>query len=111
MIPTNTITNWYGLSDPAVVGEIGSAIRRMRLQANLTQQDLASKAGIDRLTLGKFENGSSSNMLTFIQILRALGQLEALSAFEDQPVTSPLQAARLQGKPRQRASGKRSTSA
>jgi transcriptional regulator with XRE-family HTH domain len=103
----SNITNWYSLSDQGVVREIGAALRRMRLRQNLTQLDLAERAGIDRLTLGKFENGQPVSLLTFIQILRALGQLETLSDFEEQPVTSPLQAARLQGKPRRRASGKR----
>jgi transcriptional regulator with XRE-family HTH domain len=101
------IKSWYALSDPDIVREIGMAIRRMRLQRNMTQQDLAARAGIDRLTVGKLENGNSTSLLTLIQILRTLEQLEKLSGFEDQPVISPLQAARLQGNPRRRASGRR----
>jgi transcriptional regulator with XRE-family HTH domain len=109
MSDINIITNWYQLSDQGVMREIGAAVRRMRLAQNLTQQELAIQAGVDRLTLGKLENGNPSNLLTLIQVLRALGQLETLSDFEEQSVSSPLQAARLQGKPRRRASGKRSS--
>lgn len=107
MIESHIITNWYSLSDQGVIREIGGAIRRMRLGQNLTQQELALRAGVDRMTLGKLENGQGANLLTLIQLLRALGQLETLSDFEEHPVTSPLQAARLQGKPRRRASGRR----
>jgi len=105
MSEIDNIKNWYSLSDQGIIKEMGAALRRMRLSQNLTQQELASRAGIDRITLGKLENGHAANLLTLIQALRALGQLETLSDFEDQPVTSPLQAAHLQGKPRRRASG------
>jgi len=109
MSTINIVTNWYSLSDQAILREIGAGVRRMRLAENLTQHDLAARAGVDRLTLGKLENGHPANLLTLIQLLRALGQLETLSDFEEQPVTSPLQAARLQGKTRQRARGKRAS--
>jgi transcriptional regulator with XRE-family HTH domain len=101
------INNWHSLSDSAIVREIGLAVRQMRIQAQLTQQEVATKAGLDRVTLSKFENGSSANLLTFIQILRVVDQLDVLNALQDGANPSPLAAAERQGKPRLRVRAKK----
>ena len=101
------INNWHSLSDRAIVRELGLAIRQMRLQANLTQQEVASKAGLDRVTISKLENGGSASLITLIQILRVVDQLDVLNAFHEGGSTSPLQAAKLQGKTRQRVRNKK----
>ncbi|GGD45814.1 hypothetical protein GCM10012288_20170 [Malaciobacter pacificus] len=41
--------------------EIGSEIKRLRIQKNLTQEELATKSGISRVTLGKVERGELGN--------------------------------------------------
>lgn len=43
-------------------------------------------------------------MLSFIQIVRALGQLQLFQAFDINPQISPLQLAKIEQKKRQRAS-------
>ncbi|MEN9347302.1 MAG: helix-turn-helix domain-containing protein [Flavobacteriales bacterium] len=101
------INNWHSLSDAAIVKELGIAIRQMRLQANLTQQEVATKAGLDRVTISKLENGASATLLTLIQILRVVDQLDVLNAFHEGGSTSPLQAAKLQGRTRQRVRNKK----
>jgi transcriptional regulator with XRE-family HTH domain len=101
------INNWHSLSDQAIVRELGLAIRQMRLQANLTQQEVASKAGLDRVTISKLENGGSASLITLIQILRVVDQLDVLNAIHEGGSTSPLQAAKLQGKTRQRVRNKK----
>lgn len=94
------------MSDPAIVREIGARVRRIRLNRNLTQQQVAEAAGIHRTTLSSFENGTASNTLTLVQVLRALGELDVLHSFLPDPGPSPLQMAKLEGKERKRASGK-----
>jgi transcriptional regulator with XRE-family HTH domain len=94
----------YGMSDKAILAEIGARCRRRRLNRNLTQQEVADQAGLTRVTVGEFERGAPSGMLTFIRILRVLDALEELDAFLPAGEPSPLQLARLQGKQRQRAS-------
>lgn len=37
--------------------EIGPKIKKLRLENNLTQDELAKKSGISRITLGKLERG------------------------------------------------------
>lgn len=97
--------NYYGLSDKAILKEIGRRLKRKRLEQNMTQQSLAHIAGLNRATISEAENGISFSMQTLIQILRALHALDQIDAFLPDPGLSPLQLAKLKGKERQRASG------
>lgn len=105
MMAMGNTTNLYGLSDRAILKEIGRRLKRKRLEQNLTQQSLAKTAGLNRTTISEAENGVSFSIQTLIQILRALRALDQLDAFLPDPGLSPLQLAKLKGKERQRASG------
>ena len=102
------ITNiqWSAMSDTALMKNIGSFIRHHRLEQNKTQSLLAEEAGINRSTLSQFENGLSSNLITFIQLLRALKLLPILHVFEVKQQVSPIQLAKLEQSKRIRASRK-----
>lgn len=97
----------YGLSDRAILKEIGRRLKRRRLDLNLSQQHLADSAGLNRATISKIEGGAPFGVLALIQILRSLSALDALEDFLPDPGLSPLQLARLKGKPRRRASRKK----
>lgn len=99
--------NWYGMGDPAIVRELGKYVKQMRMNKNITQQQLAENTGLDRLTISRFENGRSATLLTFVEILRGLGKLELLSAFQEEPEISPLKVAELEEQYRKRASSKK----
>lgn len=94
----------YGMSDRAILREIGRRLKKRRLRQNLTQQSLADRAGISRPTISDMERGKPFEMLTLIQSLRALRELEAIDAFLPDPGISPLQLAKMRGNERQRAS-------
>lgn len=94
------------MSDNAILAMIGNFLKEQRIQQNKTQEEIALSAGINRTTLIKMENGSATNMLSFVQVLRALGQLELLRNFEFEEQISPLLLAKMQQKKRQRASKK-----
>lgn len=96
--------NWYAMSDSAIVTEIGSLIKRIRLQKNITQQQLADKAGLYRSTISEMENGRASSLLSFIVVLRGLEKLDTLNPLCDIPVISPLKMARKDKFARKRAS-------
>ncbi|MFY9309943.1 MAG: helix-turn-helix transcriptional regulator [Bacteroidia bacterium] len=96
--------NIYNLSDAAIVELLGTFIRHHRLEQNKTQSQLAWEAGINRSTLVEFEKGAGGNLLTFIQLLRALNLLNVLKQFEVQIQLSPIQMAELEQKQRKRAS-------
>jgi transcriptional regulator with XRE-family HTH domain len=99
--------SFLGMSDQAILAEIGTRLRRRRLDRNLTQQEVADQAGLTRVTVGELERGAPAGMLTLIRILRVLGMVEELESFLPEPGPSPLQLAKLQGRRRQRASGKK----
>ncbi len=92
------------LSDAAVLEELGQRIARYRLNRNMTQGALATESGVSTPTVQRLENGHSTQASNLIRILRTLQLLENLDALIPEPVISPLQQARLQGKTRQRAS-------
>jgi transcriptional regulator with XRE-family HTH domain len=97
--------NLYGMGDNAILKEMANFVKQTRLKKNVTQTYLAEKAGIHRVTLSEFENGERSiSLLTLIQLLRALNELETLEIFKVQTSISPLQMAKLESEKRQRAS-------
>lgn len=89
LMMTNYNINIYPLSDLAILKELGQNIRNMRLNQNQSQQQLADNAGVDRITIGKLENGKPVNMITLVQVLRALQRLDALSPLLNEPQISP----------------------
>ncbi len=95
------------MSDAAILAEVGQRLRRIRLNRNLTQAELALQAGIGRRTLQKAENGEGTTLESLVAILRGLRLLSELDQFLPEPSPSPVQLAQLQGRARQRASGKR----
>lgn len=101
--------DWYALSDPAIIQEIGKQLKRMRLKNNLTQQELANRSGLFRSTISEIENGRVGSVLTLVQLLRALNNLELLDSFVVKEELSPLLVAEQQAKMRKRASSKSNT--
>lgn len=104
MMARGIIMSIHGMSDKAILREIGCRLRRMRLEKNISQQKLADMAGLNRTTIRDIEQGIPFGVLTLIQVLRALNALEELDSFLPDPGISPLQLAKMKGKERQRAS-------
>ena len=96
--------NWVGMSDTAIIGEIGKFIKHTRLEQNKTQAQVANDAGINRWTISQIENGESITISTLIQILRSLDLLQLLNIFEIEEKISPIEYAKLREKKRERAS-------
>jgi len=108
MYQKSTIENWSAMSDAAIVNHICMRLRQIRLEQNITQEQLAERSGLGRATISRIEKGQAVSLLTLIQLLRALNQLNLLNAFQNvSPEISPLQLLKEQKAPRYRASGKR----
>lgn len=82
------IEHLYG--NHAVLKAIAEYVKHKRLSLNLTQQELAIRAGINRNTLAQLEKDGSCSLLTFVQVLRALDDLYKLNEFTFTPEVSPL---------------------
>lgn len=95
------------MNNQAVLKEIGRRVRRERLNQNTTQATLARLAGLSRRVILDLEAGKGCGLSSFIEILRALRKLDQLDVLLPDPGVSPLQLAKLRGKARQRATGRR----
>ena len=99
-----TNNNLSFMSDDTLIIKIGNFIKFQRLQSNKTQSQLAEEAGINRTTLSELELGRRCQLLTLIQVLRALNQLHLLKDFEVTQQISPIKLTELEMKSRKRAS-------
>lgn len=96
------------MTDDMIIKAIGEYIRSIRLDRNLTQEQLGDRAGVHRTTIRDLELGKRSTLLTLIQVLRSLDQLQTLKNFKVSKELSPLELAKLEIKERKRASGSKS---
>ena len=99
--------DFKAMSDNAVQVELAGRLQRERLNQNLSQRELAERAGISLRTLKYLEGGRGVSMPTMIRVLRALDRLDRLSAFLAEAGPSPIQLARMKGRERRRASARR----
>lgn len=102
----NASMDWVQMSDTAIVKQIGSYIKHVRLQQNKTQAQLAEIAGLNRWTISQVENGESITLMSLIQILRALDSFYVLNAFEVSDEISPLEYAKLKKQQKKRVRNK-----
>lgn len=95
------------LTDGAVLKLIGQRLAQLRLGRNLTQQQLAEQAGLGLRTVQRLERGVAATQLSgFVRVCRVLGLLERLDALIPETTVSPVAQLKLQGRQRQRASGR-----
>lgn len=101
---------WFPMSDQAICELIGKFVKHHRLAKNLTQAELAHRCGVHRTTILDIEKGKSVSLLTIIQVLRILDQLQVFREFILQPEISPIMVADAMMKSKKRASKKSSDS-
>ena len=99
------------VSDDAVLRQLGERLLQYRLNLNMTQVTLAREAGVSARTINRIEHGQSTQLSSFIRLLRTLGLLQNIDVLIPTPAISPLQQMKLQGKSRKRASSSEKKSA
>lgn len=96
--------DWYGMSDNEIIRDIGRRLKALRLTKNITQDELALKTGLNRVTISKTERGQKISLLSLLQILRGLDELQRLDSIIPEETVSPLKLAMLKSRQRKRAS-------
>ena len=87
----------------AIAEQLGERLRQARLNADLTQAEVASRAGLSRRTVLNAEKGQVQ-LENLVAILAAMGMVNQLNMFLPVQEISPIQLAKLKGQQRQRAS-------
>ena len=83
---------------------LGERLKRIRLNLDMTQAEVASKAWVSRRTVLNAEKGDAK-LSDLIAILSALNMLNNFNVLIPEVPLSPIQLLKLQGKIRKRASG------
>jgi transcriptional regulator with XRE-family HTH domain len=99
--------NWNSMSDKALASQIGFFVKHNRLQQNISQESLASAAGLSRSTLSLLERGDAVTLSTLIQVLRVLDRLDLMENFLIDQTISPLEMVKIEKKRRKRAGRKK----
>jgi transcriptional regulator with XRE-family HTH domain len=97
----------YRLTDKAILIELGARLRITRLNENITQGDLARRAGVGKSAVRAAEKGGNLTLTNLLRILRALQKLEQIDLLLPETGPSPLVMAKLNGNQRLRARQKR----
>lgn len=81
---------------------LGRQVRDLRVQAGLTQTELARAANVGPATVSRLETGRGGTLSSLIDILRVLGQEAWLDGLAPVATVSPIQMARAQEAVRRR---------
>ncbi|CDH05592.1 Transcriptional regulator [Xenorhabdus bovienii str. oregonense] len=98
--------NTYTYSPAALTEELGQRIKQARLNTNMTQIEVAELAGVSRKVVINAEKGKIQ-LESLVAIMMALDLIGNIDNFLPKQELSPIQLAKLRGKKRQRASGKK----
>jgi len=90
------------LTDGAALQEIGVRLERRRIDAELTQAELAEEAGISKRTVERIEAGRSTDFLMLLRVLRSLRLLDMLDTLLPDVPQSPLTLLKSRGRERKR---------
>lgn len=100
------------MSDGALLRLIGERLAGVRLEQNLSQRELAERAGLGVRTVQRLESGEAATHLSgFVRVCRILGLVEHLELLIPEPPVSPMAQLKLRGRKRKRASGAKAASA
>ncbi len=82
--------------------DLGARIKKARIASDLTQKELAQKAGIPLSTYRRFEQKGAGSMKDFVKICIALGRIGEFENLLSAPPYSPVEAYEKRTKEKQR---------
>ena len=98
------MSNYYSTSDKELIQLWGLKLKELRLEKNISQEDLANKTGMSRSSIAAIEGGRNFSALSLISILRVLEKLDMVEQFFQQKeiMLSPMELYERQKKQRKR---------
>lgn len=82
----------YKVATPEqIITALGETLAQIRLSRNITQGELAIKAGISPRTLSRLETGEKASMDTFVRLMQALNLEGHLANLLPDPGIQPVQ--------------------
>lgn len=98
-------------SSDQIEDQLGERIEALRLSQNITQNELAKRAGVSRSTIVRLATpGKGISLDSFIRVLQALGVHQNLANLLPDPSISPIRLLEQKGHTRKRASSSRQKS-
>ena len=87
------ISTFYSYSDKELIRKWGEKLKALRLEADISQTDLAEKTGMSRSSIAEIEKGRNFSISSLISIARALNILDKLNYFfkEEEYNLSPME--------------------
>ena len=70
------MSNWLFLTEVEILTEIGSKLKKIRVQHNLTQKELSKEVGLSVSTISLIEKGKSTSVESLIRILIRLNRIK-----------------------------------
>jgi transcriptional regulator with XRE-family HTH domain len=71
----------YGYSDKELIRKWGEKLKALRIDANLSQTELAQKTGLSRSSIAEIEKGRNFSITSLIAISRSLEFLDEFEFF------------------------------
>lgn len=103
MITSSTNMDYSSMSDDRLALLFGEYIKHNRVEKNMSQDELATAAGLSRPAISLMERGRSMSLNSIIKVLRALDLLDVFETFKIPQVMSPMEMLKLQEKRRKRS--------
>jgi transcriptional regulator with XRE-family HTH domain len=89
MTPEQELEALKDWPEPQVCRLLATRVRRARVAGGESQAEFAERAGVPLRTYKRFELDGKAMLLTFIQILRALGRTQYLTLVFPSPLPPP----------------------
>lgn len=100
---------YYSYSDKDIIRKWGEKLKALRIEANLSQTELAQKTGMSRSSIAEIEKGRNFSMASLISISRVLEILDVYEFFlkEETYELSPMEIYEKQKNKKQRSGYKK----
>lgn len=86
-------SKYYASSDKELIRKWGEKLKSLRIDAGLSQSDLAQKTGMSRSSIAEIEKGRNFSIASLLAISRSLNFLNELEFFlkKEEYVLSPME--------------------